>query len=129
MIRYDRVISFALICIGAAMVLYSLFSNASEHTISAMRFVGVDMIFFSWISYLSPRSNADLKEQAFSAGRFLALSLATVGVVIVSIYLAAGLPRTPSEALMLTMLIVALPAAIIVPVIVRGLQTKRTGAR
>ena len=129
MIRYDRVISFALVCMGAALVLYSLFSDASEHTISSMRFVGVDMIFFSWISYLSPQSNADLKDQAFSAGRFLALSLATIGLVIVSIYIAAGLPRTPSEALMLTMLVVALPAAIVVPVIVRRLQTKRSGAR
>ena len=122
--NYDRLLSVTLISLGAALLLYSGLGSASEHTMSAVRFVGFDMLFLSWLSYLSPRSNVDFRRQAFTAARYLAISMATIGVVVVTVYLIAGLPGTVSNALLLTMLLIALPAALIVPVIAKSVHAK-----
>ncbi len=122
--RYDRLISIVLIALGFALLVFSFVSDASAHSISAMRYTAFDMISLSWISFLFPRSNADLKREALSGARFIGLALGTIGFVAISVYLIAGMPSTVSDELMMSIVVIALPAAIIVPVIAKSFQQK-----
>lgn len=120
----DRKISISVLCLGVALLISALLADWSEHARDAVIFLAIDCIFFTLISFGHPRTDAELKSQAVEGLKFTLLSVAVLGFVAGVIYLVAGAPRSVSDQTLLTIIVFGLPAALVLPPVLRRLVAK-----
>jgi hypothetical protein len=123
--RLDRRIAVVSVALGILLLLISVFADLDGDDRGRLVFVAIDWILFSTIAALHPRSDDELKHDAREFAKFALLALAILGFITVSSYLLAGTPSPVPEELFVIVLAFGLPAALVLPPVLRRLAARR----
>lgn len=127
--RLDRKIAVVSTTIGMLLLVASLIGDWAGDDRGMLVFLAIDCIFFSLIAALFPRSNDELAHDALELTKFALLSLAILGFIATTGYLLAGMPSPIPEELFAIGVAIGLPAALVLPPVLKRLFTQHRGQK
>tara|TARA_B100000678_G_scaffold144026_1_gene120269 strand:+ start:504 stop:887 length:384 start_codon:yes stop_codon:yes gene_type:complete len=117
----SRAISIFLILAGLSLLVAALVTDALGRGTAS---IATSMILWSVVAYLAPKSNDNWVRDALGVLHFSVLAIATFFAIALTAYVLFGSPASLSNELFTVILAFGLPAALVIPLVVKQLARR-----